>query len=530
LIYIFYILFSPFSVKRSACTHPYKGMKNLYLFAAAFLCGAVLFAKDSIPLFNWSLLWSGSWEESKTLHNRGEAKLHFLPLGIVLRGQVLDRRTLNFELDEPWGDPEKWITNYTGGLYHKQTGSRLLYGVLDEWGISARIRNPWIRSPPYAENHMPLIADLKTAASSTKEDEAYLYLSTPVLELFPDLKLRGFVSAQTEIENLTPALSGGLDFTIAKKTSLLLETFYTGATLPATKVSSWFADPPPLPERDFCLYAVGLLFANPDFSVSADWALSETFAWGTDVYGNLGVSVTPLLPFGSRARPLTVSLAADGAGGRFVYRDGANHGAGFRGAAKIEWKGSYNSLFRLNTVLRGPGFEEELNGAVFNRSSTGVYYRFPSKSNTDFPVRFTRISLTADRNAVNLKKTNDGLSGYIGLSVNLANHPLGINLSGSIDGLTALEGSPSPYPVHEESRVFDTGSVNCELVFPLGIFQFRSKTGCTFYAEKDEKWNFSLSASARFKNGRLSLKTATADSGEKWSWTVSWRLEKPEKR
>jgi len=508
-------------------------MKNLFLFAAVLLCsvcGVRLFAEEVVPLFNWSLLWSGSWEENKTLHNRGEAKLHFLPLGLVLRGQVLDRRTLNFELDDPWGDPEKAVTNYMGGLYHRTTGSRLLYGVLDEWGLSARIRNPWIRSPPYAENHMPLIADLKTAASSTKQDEAYLYLSSPVLELFPNLKLRGFLSAQTEVEKLTPAFSGGFDFMFANNTSLLLEMFYTDAMLPPTKAGSWFANPPPLPEREFHLYAAGLLFTHPDFSVSTDWALSETFAWGTDIYGNFGVSMTPLLPFGNRARPLTISFAVDGAGGRFVYRDGANHGAGFRGAAKIEWKDRYNSLFRINTVLRGPGLGEETNGAFFNRSSTGIYYRFPSKSNSNFPVRLTRVSLTADRNAVNLKKVSDGLSGYIGLSVNLANHPLGINLSGSVDGLAVLEGSPSPYPVHEESRVFDTGSVGCEFVLPLGIFQFRSKTGCTFYAEKGEKWDFSLSASARFRYGRLSLKAAMTDSGEKWSWTVSWRLERQEKK
>jgi len=306
---------------------------------------------------------------------------------------------------------------------------------------------------------------------------------------------------------------------------LLLETFYTGATLPPTKASSWFSNPPPLPERDFHLYAIGLLFTNPDFSVSTDWAMSETFAWGSDIYGNLGVCVTPLLPFGNRARPLAVSFAMDGAGGRFVYRDGASHGAGFRTAGKIEWKGRYNSLFRLNTVLRGPGLGED-----FNRSSTGIYYRFPSKSNANFPVRFTRISLTADRNAVDLKKVNDGLSGHIGLSVNLAGIPLGVNLSGSVNGLTALEGSPSPYPVYEKSRVFDTGSVSWELVLPLSIFQFRAKTGVSFYSKKEEKWNFSLSASARFKYGRLGLKTTMEDSGEKWSWTVSWRLEKPEKQ
>ena len=532
-------------------------MKLFSFLAVAFLCGAAVFAespalagesetsappKASVgngeisPLFSWSMLWSGSWEESAstslsgTLHNRGEIRINILPLGLSLRGGVLDRRTLRFKLDQPFGDPEKWITNFTGGLYHKPTGSRLLFGVLDEWGLSARIRSPWIRSPPYTENHKPLIADIKTTASSTKEDEVYLYLSSPLLEIFPNVKMRGFVSAQTETEEFKPAFSSGLDFTFAGKKGLLLEVFYTGAELAPTKQSTWFSDPPSLPEREFRLYAAGLLFTSPNFSISSDFAFSETFAWGADIYGNLGVSLTPLLPFGSRARPLTVSLAVDGAGERFIYRDGVNHGPGFRSAAKIEWKGVRNSLLRLNTVLRGPGFGED-----FNRSSTGFYYRFPAaaKNRDGFPVSLTRISLTVDRNAVNPQKISDGLSGYVGFSINLQpiaiNSPLGVVFSGSVDWLAAME-NPPPYPLSGETRHFDAAGTSCELSWSPWHFQFRSKLGYTVYAKKDEKWDFSLSAAIRFKNGRLSLKAASSDFPKKWRWTVSWRLERREKR
>ena len=506
-----------------------RGMKYLSLtLAVGFLWGAALFAEDASakqPFLDWTLLWSGSWEESKTLHNRGEIKLNFLPPGLALRGEVLDRRTMNFELDPPWGDPEKGVSNFAGGLYHKPTGSRLLYGVLDEWGLSARIRNPWIRSAPYAENHKPLIADLKTAASNTKEDEAYLYLSSPFINLFQSTKMRGFAAVQTGIGDFTPAFSGGLDAAFTKKTGLLLEAFYTGATLPPTKNNTWFSNPPPLPEREFRLYAVGLLYNSPDFSVSSDLAYSETFAWGADIYGNLGISITPSLPFGSITRPLSVSFAVDGAGERFVYRDGANHGAGFRNAGKIEWKGKRNSLFRANTVLRGPGIGED-----FNRSSSGLYYRFPAANKGSPPVRLTRVSLTADRNAVNPDKISDGLSGTVGISIKLPqavkNSPLGVNFSGSIKGLAASDGSPSPYPVSEEPWDFDTAGAACELVWsPLNL-QFRSKLGYTAYEKKDEKWDFSISAAARFKHGRLSLKASSPNFPEKWNWTVSWRLEK----
>ena len=515
----------------------------------AFLCGLVVCFADNQAsggggvntapsYFNWGLLWSGSWEENKNLHNRGEMRLHFLPLGLMLRGQVLDRRPLSFDLDTlQWNDSlegllSNGITHFTGGLYHRPTGSRLLYGVLDEWGLSARIRNPWIRSPPYAENHKPLIADLKTAASSTKEDEAYLYLSTPYLEMFQSVKFRGFVSAQTQIEpDLTPALSAGIDIVFAKNkaapSALLLEAFYTGRTLPPKNPGTWFSDTPPLPEREFHLYAGGLLFSSPAFSVSSDFALSETFAWGTDIYCNLGLTITPKLPFGSRARPLAISLAADGSGERFVNRDGANLSEGFRAAAKIEWKGRYNSLIRLNSVLRADGFGED-----FNRSSTGFYWRFPAlnRNNSSYPVRLTRISLSADRNAVNPLKINDSFSGAVGLSLNLQGinikNPIGINFSGTLKGTDLNFGI---FPIPSNSWDWNSAAANCELSWsPLNL-QFRARVGISFLVEKEEKWDFSFSTAIRFKHGRLSLKVASPDFPEKWNWTASWRLEKKEK-
>jgi hypothetical protein len=522
-------------------------MKNLSFFVAVFLCGTVLFAEsaksnNTAPtLFNWSLLWSGSWEEktftfedeptlSGTLYNRGELKLNFLPPNLTLRGQVLDKRPLDFSLEPPFGDPDKCVTNYTGGLYHKTTGSRLLYGTLDEWGLSARIRNPWIRSPPYAENHKPIIADVKTAASATKEDEAYLYLSSPFLELFPNIKLRGFASAQTETDEYTPAFSGGLELSFPKNTGLLLETFYTEKTLQPTKPSSWFSDKPPLPEREFHLFATGLLFTNPDFSVSSDFAVSETFAVGKDIYANLGISFSPSLPFGEKNRPLLISLSADGAGERFVYRDGVNHGEGFRSAAKIEWKGRYGSLIKINTVLRSPSLDED-----FNRSSSGFYWRFPSSAAIrNNAIRLTRISFSADRNAVNPLKINDSFSGNFGISINMRKigikNPLGINFSGSVKGLAGVDGDISPFPALDNDWAWESADINCEFLWSVGIFQFRSKTGYTFFPEKDEKWDFSFSTAVRFKHGRLSFKMASPDFPEKWNWTVSWRMEMQRKQ
>jgi len=509
-------------------------MKYLYFFAAGLFFCAVLSAESPAPFFNWSLLASGSFEDVSlsggTLHNRGDLRLNFSPAGLTLRGEILDRRKLNFNPDLPLNDPKRQTTNFLGALYHKPTGSRILYGALDEWGLSARIRNPWIRSPPYAENHKPLIADLKTAAASAKNDEAYLYLSSPQINILPNVKMRGFITAQTEIEEFKGSVAGGMDFSLPNKTGVLLETFYTAATLPKTKNSSWFTFPPPLPEREFKLYAAGLLFHNQFISASSDLAVSETFAWGTDMYGSIGISLTPPLPFAAKNRPLSISFTADGAGERFTFRDGLGHGAGFRSAGKIEWKGKRTSLFRVNTVLRGQGI-----GEYFNRSSSGFYYRFPARKRLDDSVfRFTRISFTADRNAVNLQKINDKFTGHIGISLNLQKlrikSPFGVNFSGSITTLTAEENSPFPYPVPNDSWNFNSAGINFEFIWSPLFLQFKTGLGYTNEvkkeAENEEKWDFSVSSAARFKNGRLSLKAASPDFPEKWNFTVSWRLEK----
>lgn len=483
-------------------------------------------------LFSWNLLWSGSWYESAsnpmkgTLYNRGELKINILPLNLMLRGQILDRHPFNLDPDDLWGDPEKWVTNYIGGIYHRFTSSRILFGVIDESGLPARIRNPWTRSPPYSENHRPFIADLKTTAAGTKEDEIYLYLSSPVISFAQNNRIRGFISAQTETGIFEPAISGGVDITLNKDNRFLLETFYTAKTLPPLKINTWFSNTsvPPLPEREFRLYSAGLLFSCPSFSVSSDFAMSETFAWGTDIYVNFGLSFSPLLQAGTRARPLLISLAADGAGERFVNRDGLISGEGFRIAGKIEWKERYSSLLRLNMVLRGSGYQEN-----FNRSTAGIYYRFPAGvQNNKKPVRLTVISFSADRNAVNPQKIRDVFSGNAGLRLNLQrfgiNSPFGINLTGSVKGLSALE-NPSLFPVIDERWIWESASVSCELTWSPDRYQFRTRVEYATYAEKEEKWGFSMYGSVRFKYGRLSIKASSPDFPERWNLNISWRLE-----
>ncbi|MDR2576134.1 MAG: hypothetical protein LBC52_06795 [Treponema sp.] len=531
-------------------------MKYLFFLVGLFM-PAFLSAQT---LFTWDLLWAGSWDESRTLNNMADLRIGFTGPALQIRTQALDRHTMNFELDPVWGDPSKGITGVSFGLYHKTMDSRLLYGVLDEWGLPARIRSPWIRSASYAENHKPLMADLRTTASSTKKDELYLYLSSPQfsLERFGlapqpspsgegsplDVLLRCYASGQftPAAENTpAPAFAGGIEAALGKKADLLLEGFYTGFVLSAKEPNTWFSDPPPLPERDFRLGAVALMLNIPWFSITSDWAWSQTFAYGSGVYVNAGLRINP--PFLS---PWSLSLAADGMNERYTGRDGTNPGSGFRMAGKIERKGTRSSLLRANTSFRGFTI-----GEPFERSSIDLYYRFPASmplvKDGEFPLRISRITLNADRNASDLKKIKDGIDGSLSLSLNLPPlllprpllsasaskvknlkpkiYPLNINLAASIDWLGSAEGQPSPFAFFPPGE-FDSRKTSCELLWSPGLFQFKTKLGYTAYAKKDTQWDASISTAVRFKHGRFSIKFAWPDFPEDWNCTLSWRVEK----
>jgi len=512
-----------------------------YFFFIASLCMAALArpahvsAQDGFPtapLFSWNLLWAGSWEESRTLHNRGDFRLDFE--GLSFRGQVLDRRPLNFETDHPWADfSESTAGGASLGLYHGATGSRLLYGILHETGLPSRIRSPWSRSVPYAENRRPTLADLRTTSSTTRVPEAYLRLSTPHLTLFgggalPEMSLRGFASAQIASEgNPWPAFSGGLE-TLVGAGSVSLEGFYTGTVLPARESSTWFSASPSLPDRDFRLAAASLAIDTPYFLFASDLALSQVFAYGNGLYGNAAIRIMPPLSGSARPGPWSLSLAAEGMGERYVGRDGASHGGGLRVAGRIERRGPRSGLFRADTGFRAPSLDDP-----FDRSSFGVSYRFPTPSaravtEGDFPLRVSRVSFNANRDASNPANVQDGIDGTFGLSLNLPPmllpsvllppqprrsgiYPLGINLSAALQGRDSME--------------FDSLRIGCELLWSPGILQLRTRWSYTTYSDKDEHLEGSISVAVRFRRGRFSARVAWPEFPEKRNYTLSWRLD-----
>jgi hypothetical protein len=563
--------------------------------------------------FSWDLLWAGSWEEGGNLVNRGDLKFHFPQPGLTLRWEMLDRREEGALWSGPWenkgwngGNWEKGRISFLEGLYHQPTGSRILYGPLEDWGLAARIRNPWGRGLPFAESRKASMADLRTAPSKS-EDELYVYLGSPYLRLpWPPVmakgpELRAFVSGKLNPARLAleggssyvgplgkrTALGAGLEGRLGRDFSLSLETFHTAGEIPGEKSTAWFLDSPPLPDRDFRLYGLGLLLHTPYFGLSGDAAWSRTQINGEDMYAGLGIRVGNK-GIKSGGSFWQLSLAADGAGPRYIGSDASIPGAAFRTGGKLEWQWGKAGFFRLHTSLSGPGLAPNASKGRdfgFDRSSSGLYYRPPTGN---FPLRISRISLNASRDSREDPLIKD--SAGLGLSVTgsprviarslaqglarfgldagtlpIPEGTLGLSLSGALSGSPKAgnpgrDGTPPPWPFPRGPYIFESFKTGTELSWsqplplgPLNRFMngprgpqrrgnLQLKAGIDYTAAKNdtgeltESRDLSLSAVLRGKLGRFGVKLNYPDFPAKpfdsevslreaWELSLSWKRE-----
>jgi hypothetical protein len=465
---------------------------------ALLLCPAGVFplgfTLGEAGTFSMDMLWSGSWAYEGNLINRGDLRVRAHKPALTLRFQAVDRRPA-----PPSRDFAEGPAAFSGGLYHETTGSRLLWGALDEGGLPARIKNVWNRGMPYVEQRQGSVADLYTEPSATRESALYLWLGSPWVAL-PRLGLaRGFGSALLDAKNQA-AFDGGFEAQLAKKASLRVEAFYARNRLEAKTPAAWFSETPPLPERDQDIAAGSLYFNSPGFAAAADMAWSETFAYGKDMYGSLAFRIGD--------RPWRLSLAADGAGSRYVGRDGAATGAGFRAAARVERRGKRSSLFRAAAALRAPAAGEQ-----FYKGSLQIYYRFqtaPPRSQPFF--RPSRASITLSRDGSDGENKADSIAALWGFA--LGKVPL--VFQGDLHGV---------YREAEGDYEFASMKVSAEASYTLKPFQFTLKPGYAVNKKGEGQAEAGASASVRGKWGRISLKASVADSGRDWEAGVSWRLQ-----
>jgi hypothetical protein len=493
------------------------------LFAGAAHASAeeVFVSGGEAPLFSWDLLWSGSWlykadsssETGGDLANRGDLRLNMPRQDLSLRFQVLDKGMGKF-----WEPNEKDVFNPGAGLYYEGAGdfrfigpSRVLWGIQDEYGLPSRIRNVWAKSIPYVENHRAFSRELKTETASTKKPETHVYLGLPVLGPFS-----GYAALSLDEES-DPAFGGGAEFQWNKNRQtgasfFRLEGFYTEKKLEPRKAQSWFSSSPPLPERDFRIYALGTVLNTPAFAFASDLACSETFAYGRDIYGNAA------LRLGSR--PWRLSLAADGTGSRFVGRDGAAVKEGFRLGGRLERLGTRSGLFRISGDFREPGA-----GEPFEQGSVSLYFRPPGRTTKKnaLPQGLSRLSFSLGRDGRTREKTKDSVEASAGFNLG----PFRTVFSGVYTALTAFDSgdNPFPLPLPPAFEAYDSAKVSGEISWSPGIFQLRTKWGYATQKEKESVWDASLYGSAKIgKHSRLSLKIAAPVFPQEWNYTLSWRF------
>jgi len=546
------------------------------LFTVVFM--PALYAQQT-PVLIPELLWSGSWESQHNLTNRLDFNLTVPKLHLAFRLQLLDRRPASGFGDfiESFGGEtaDKAITQPGLGLYHLTTGSRLLYGTLDSYGLPARIRNVWIRGAPYAESRTLSLADLKTAPSSTAKNQGYVFLESPDLPLWHGM-FHGFGSvtvndvpafsnpAESNPPDRSPAVSLGLEYSLGKGI-FRLEGLYAGQSLPERKSNTWFNEKPALPQRDTRLFAGAASFYLPAFALAMDLACSETFAFGQDYYGNLG------LRFGDK--PWRFSLAMDAAGSRYVDNAGNNPGAGVRAAARLERRGKKSGLFRLAAQIRGPGPAQGTLQALsagdfaaftggINRISGELYYR-PPESSASFGsghFSFSRFSFSVEQDARNEKKVLDSAGAMAAFKLGPVNSVSEVKLTGINRKASAgMKGGGYEFNSYRLSQnfsctingsFFKSFTVNASAsgnspgkepgnsapkpwgAKPSGKgkknpFSVQLSTGADYEktAGKDGVWNASFSASVRGKKNRLTIKAATPAFPKKWECTISWRMQ-----
>jgi hypothetical protein len=100
--------------------------------------------------------------------------------------------------------------------------------------------------------------------------------------------------------------------------------------------------------------------------------------------------------------------------------------------------------------------------------------------------------------------------------------------TGNIHSLTSLDESDLflALPLPPSFDNFESSKISSEVSWNLKGVQFSAKAGYLIRAEKDNVWDFSFSTSIRLARiGRISLKVASPEFPDKWTYTLSWRLE-----
>ncbi|MDR2901166.1 MAG: hypothetical protein LBV20_06570 [Treponema sp.] len=441
-------------------------------------------------------LWSGSWEHEKDIINRLDLKFGFPEPQILFRGQLVDKRSVPFI--EPDDVP---LTALGAAVYHTGTGSRFLYGKIDETGLSARLKNIWLHGIPLQTTHSPSSSDLTTAPSSTKEDGYFLYLGSPRLG-----PLRLFSSIYFE-NDLQPLYLAGIDYYFTPKVWMKIEGLYTEQVIGARQPSTWFSEVAWLPERTSRLYGGSVNVNHPFWGLAGDAAFSETFAFGRGWYGNLA--------FRLGQRPWRFQAGFDMVDGAFTDREGAIPDNGFRTGMQFEAWGKAGAFFKMTANVHGLQFGEPL-----GKSRLAVNYYFPIPKNTF--VRLSRMYFNLDGNSLEQPEPGSVAKAGFGLYIGPILTTSEINFRGNDDN------NQNAFPRFSDFQSWDVFSLSEELQYRIHIWTFRTKFVYTSEEKKDALVNvfgFQFYSAVNWKWGRISGTLRFDNIPSEWTFSIRAQLK-----
>lgn len=459
------------------------------------LHGDCVFAQARKSGFFLDPLWTASWEHEKDLINRLDLKLGIPGPGLLFRGQLLNKRSVPFvETDD---HP---LTDLAAGMYHTGTGSRFLYGKMNETGLSARLKNIWTHGVPLQTNHSPSSNDLSTSPSSTKEEGFFFYAGSPRLG-----PLRLFSSMYFE-NDLEPLYIAGIDYYFSPKIWMKIEGLYMEHTLDARQPSTWFAEEAWLPERKSRLYGGSVNVNYPFWGISADAAFSETFAFGQGWYANTS--------FRLGHRPWRFQLGFDMIDGAFTDRAGKIPDNGMRGGIQFEAWRKAGAFFKMSANIQGPRFGETL-----AKSRLALNYSFPVPKNSF--VRLSRIHVNLDGNSLLQLKPGSAAKTGFGLYIG----PVLITSEAGIHGDD--KNNQNALPRFSDFEAWDALSFSEELQYRIKVWTFRTKFIYSIEEKRNGKvdtYALQFYAAAHWKWGRISGTFRFDEFPDTWTFTIRCQL------
>ncbi|GMO29935.1 MAG: hypothetical protein Ta2B_10860 [Termitinemataceae bacterium] len=460
--------------------------------------------------FSFDVYESGSLVQNATLSNRLNLNLNIPALdGLRLRSIAAYEAPL-----PPKGDFTDGKFNLGFGLYHQKTGSRLLYGGLQTTGLAKRGANVFSHQVPFLEAHTSSTADLKTSGLNAEDNMFYASLISPKIFDTFNLYAAALVpnatnTSQSNIEN-NIEWTGGSTVYVGSSSALRLEFFGTQKQLGERPADAWFSNKIYLEQRSLNYYAASLVWINPLVSFAADFAQSNVFSFGKDIYANAALRIG--------SNPWRLSFAIDGAGERYSSSAGTVVGAGFRSAAKFEWNIKPTSLFKISTALQSAGISKP-----FTKSDSTIYYRFPIAQN--YFISPSQLSINIAHNAEDRKKITD--SYLIKTALNAG--PLRTSFDVTLKQNSIAEEGAVILPYSDLLSNKDFESLKFTASVSLPIFLLFMKVSCTetIYANKETFFGGSIYLSFSGKYGYLNLRLTNSDIEENddWTFSVSWKIK-----